>query len=215
MDSGPLIQITGDFGIGYQTAIAKTESSMVLRKGTHHVLARNGRGKTTLLKTLGGILKAKHGSCQLSGHVQYLPENLYFDPLLTAKVIFQSLAGRSNRSLAGELARQADLDLHKPYGKLSTGNRRKVALILTECAVRGKRGDILLLDEPLSGVDAHVRAVFERYWESTGDVLRVVSCHPDYDEMPIPSAVLIDEGAIVHQEANGQTWCAIKRFSKP
>ena len=83
--------------------------------------------------------------------------------------------------------------MKKPYGRLSTGNRRKTNLIMAEFSVKPDRGNILLLDEPFSGLDAFARQAFEEIWkESAANVLRLVSCHPDYDSMEMPSALMIE-----------------------
>ena len=97
------------------------------------------------------------------------------------------------------LAERLELDTEKPYGKLSTGNKRKVALLVAEFSVKEGRSDILLLDEPFTGLDAFAREVFQELWEKRRDgVLRLVSCHPDFDSMEMQSSVLITEGKIVH-----------------
>ena len=72
-------------------------------------------------------------------------------------------------------------------------------------------GNILLLDEPFSGLDAYAREIFENIWhQSTEAVLRLVSCHPDYDSMGMPSAIMIEGKGIRHTTAAGQTWSQLK-----
>lgn len=206
----PQILLSAEFGIGYSDTLASTGDAIALGKGTHYLLARNGRGKTTLLRTIAGSLKRKSGTHETRGSVQFLPENFVFDAELTAGTIFKALIPAPLRQTALELAGRTELDLRKPYGKLSTGNRRKVSLIVAECSTRGDAGNILLLDEPFSGLDAHVRAAFERHWADHTDVLRLVSCHPDYDGMAMDSAVIIDHHVISHRAGSGQTWSDLK-----
>ena len=66
-----------------------------LTGGTHFLLARNGRGKTTLLRTLAGTLKPVAGNFRAEGFIQYLPEDLRFDPEITPAMIFRMLAAES------------------------------------------------------------------------------------------------------------------------
>ncbi len=111
-----------------------------------------------------------------------------------------------------DLAASLELDVRKPYGKLSTGNRRKTHLIVAEHSVDPARGNILLLDEPFSGLDAYAREVFENIWRSSSDqVLRLVSCHPDYDSMGMPSALVIQGEGIRHTVGRDQTWSQLKQ----
>jgi ABC-type multidrug transport system ATPase subunit len=109
------------------------------------------------------------------------------------------------------LAKDIELDTTKQYGRLSTGNRRKASLIVAEFSVRQDQGNILLLDEPFSGLDAYARQAFENLWRrNDSQVLRLVSCHPDYDAMPMPSAVVIEHGKISHLTGPDQTWSSLK-----
>ncbi len=209
----PSIQMSPGLEIGYGSVLARLEAAVVLGGGTHFLLARNGRGKTTLLRTLAGSHKPVAGSFRSTGFVQYLPEDLRFDPDVGAKTLMQVLLPKERRAAAMALAERIELDVKKPYGRLSTGNRRKISLIIAEYSVRPKGGNILLLDEPLSGLDVFARQTFEEIWQqSTEDVLRVISCHPDYDAMALPSTLLIEGGKIRHLQQPGQTWSGLKKL---
>lgn len=207
----PSIHLDSGLEIGYGSPIAKFGQSVVLSRGTHFLLARNGRGKTTLLRTLARTLKPISGTFRLEGFTQYLPEDLRFDPEITPAMIFRTLLPKARLGAALELAGLIELDLKKPYGRLSTGNRRKTNLIAVEFSVKPTSGNILLLDEPFSGLDAFARQAFEEIWkQSSSNVLRLVSCHPDYDSMEMPSAVMIEGKTARHLDAEGQTWSQLK-----
>lgn len=208
--ANPSIQLSQNFGIGYTSTLAATDAQIELGVGTHYLLARNGRGKTTMLRTIAGTLKKKSGTHTTQGFVQFIPENMTFDAEMPSAAIFHALIAKSRRSQAIALAEEVELDLAKPYAKLSTGNRRKVSLITAEFSTRDNTGNVLLLDEPFSGLDAHARAIFERHWRATPDVLRLVSCHPDYDGMPMSSAVMIDHHIISYHTGPSQTWNDLK-----
>lgn len=207
----PSIVLHRGLEIGYSTSLASFQEQVELRAGTHFLLARNGRGKTTLLRTLAGTLKPITGKFQTHGLMQYLPEDLYFDPELSPSLIFRALLPKKRLEQATSLAQKIELDLKKPYSRLSTGNRRKTNLIMAEFSLHEKSGNILLLDEPFSGLDAFARQAFEELWKSTDDnVLRLVSCHPDYDSMQLPSALLIEGGMARHTQDSEQTWSQLK-----
>lgn len=208
----PALKLQAGLTIGYGQPLASAAEDISLGGGTHFLIARNGRGKTTLLRTLAKTLKQVKGAFEAAGKTQYLPEDLRFDNEIPVSGIFKSLLSSSACKAATDLAAQVELDVRKPYGKLSTGNRRKTHLIVAELSVDPASGNILLLDEPFSGLDAYAREVFEGIWRSSSDkVLRLVSCHPDYDSMGMPSAIVIQGKGIHHTVGTDQTWSQLKQ----
>lgn len=211
----PSITLEAGLEIGYSSVLARLEQSLELSAGTHFLVARNGRGKTTLLRTIAKTLKPKHGGMRVCGMVQYLPEDLRFDGELLVKSILRALVKKAKLDEVLALCDEIELDTKKAYGQLSTGNRRKVSLLVSEFSVEEGNGNILLLDEPFSGLDVFARQAFERLWANTGsNVLRLVSCHPDYDSMAMPSAIMIESGSIRHLRADAQTWSDLKPMMK-
>jgi ABC-type multidrug transport system ATPase subunit len=209
----PTIHLDSGLEIGYSSSLARFGESVTLTSGTHFLLARNGRGKTTLLRTLAGTHRPVSGNFRTSGFLQYLPEDLRFDAAVTPAVVFRMLLPRQRLPEALALATRIELDLNKPYGRLSTGNRRKTSLIMAEFSVKRATGNILLLDEPFSGLDAFARQAFEEIWKNSSEnVLRLVSCHPDYDSMEMPSALMIEGKNARHLNAAGQTWSGLKNL---
>lgn len=204
----PKIELTNDLSIGYKERLAVSDGEIELGSGTHYLLARNGRGKTTLLRTLAGVLKPLGGKYACEGRCQLLSEDLTFDRELSAKIIFKSMLPKAGFREALELAEKLELDLKKPYGKLSTGNKRKVALLVAEFSVKEGRSDILLLDEPFTGLDAFAREIFQDLWaRRDSGVLRLVSCHPDFDSMEMESSILISDGRISHLSGGDNPRC--------
>lgn len=207
MSCSPAIRLGENLTVGYGAPLAACDREIALGAGTHYLLARNGRGKTTLLRTLAGTLRAVAGRFEVAGRVRYLAEDLSFDGELPAGAVIRALVPRRRRGEACELAGRIELDLRKPYAKLSTGNRRKVLLVLAECSNPGGEPEVLFLDEPFSGLDAACREVFEQRWQHAGGhTLRLVSCHPDSERMAICSAVVIHHGRIAHQAGATQSW---------
>lgn len=199
MGNAPSIIISDSFAIGYDTPIATAATSMNLGAGNHFLLARNGRGKTTLLKTLSGGLKAKFGEYASYGQLQFVNEFLEFDRELTPSTVFKALVAKKRRKQALEIAETVELDYRKPFGKLSRGNRQKTLLILAECRAADDRPQILLLDEPFTGLDAFTQEFFLKHWtENTSNTLRLITCHPDSDEAEFPSVVTISNAKLSH-----------------
>jgi ATPase subunit of ABC transporter with duplicated ATPase domains len=74
MNQQATIHLDSGLEIGYGSPLARFGQEVKLTGGTHFLLARNGRGKTTLLRTLAGTLKPVSGKFRAEGFVQYLPE---------------------------------------------------------------------------------------------------------------------------------------------
>lgn len=132
----PRIEMDAGLEIGYGTPLAHIGTKIQLNSGTHFLVARNGRGKTTLLRTLAGSIKPVSGHFEMHGFVQYLAENIRFDQELPTKRIFHAMLPKDGVDDAFALADRTELDVAKPYGKLSTGNKRKANLIVAECSTR-------------------------------------------------------------------------------
>ena len=138
--------------------------------GITAVIGRNGAGKSTLLKA---ILKEipSTGTVEFSGHdgrsiprlrIGYVPQSLALDPGSPATVLdmAQSLTSRwpaflpprkkDRERLRAHLARfNADSLLDRQLGRLSGGELQRVLLGVATLP----KPDLLVLDEPVSGVD--------------------------------------------------------------
>ena len=125
-------------------------------------LGPNGAGKTTTIRLLMDILRPTSGSVQVLGasptltatrsRVGFLPADLHIEPGYTASealAFLGALRGGFDQAEILRLLERFDLDPGRPFGELSTGNRRKVGVIQ---ALAG-RPEVLILDEPTSGLD--------------------------------------------------------------
>lgn len=127
-------------------------------------LGPNGAGKSTTIRCLLGLLNPTAGRIRAFGldairegaalrrRVAYVPGELRLPERLTAAQFVTSigrLRGGADSKRRDELAERLRLDLHRPLRDLSSGNRRKVALLLAFLS----RADLLVLDEPTSGLD--------------------------------------------------------------
>lgn len=203
--------LPADFAIGYGQPLATVAEDISLQGGTHYLLARNGRGKTTLLRTLAGLIRPVHGSCSVAGHCQFISDELSFDRELNPKLLLSSLLPRERRKEAFEFAEELELDLKKAFGKLSTGNRKKVGLLLAEFSIVPNSANVVLFDEPFTGLDAPAREAFQRLWHSAeDDTVRLVSCHPDFDGMKMQSALLITDESISYGGDGVRSWADFK-----
>ena len=207
------ITLSTGLSIGYGEKLAEVGETISLGLGTHYLLGRNGRGKTTLFRTLCKMIKPLAGDFKVEGNCRFISEDLVFDQELKAPAILKSLLSRAKATEALAFASEIELDLTKPFGKLSTGNKRKVNLLLAEFGFRNDGLDIVFLDEPFTGLDAPTRQAFiDRWANETNNVVRVVSAHPDFDEMPVPSALVISDGIVNHQKSPDMSWGELRQF---
>ncbi|MEX2579331.1 MAG: ATP-binding cassette domain-containing protein [Verrucomicrobiales bacterium] len=219
----PTVTLSEGLSIGYRsrrfgergkgTDLASTDRPITLESGRHLLLARNGRGKTTLLKTIAGIIPSLAGNINCHGSVQFVDEDLRFDPELKPRRIFGAFFKNGEREFALRMAEDIELEVDKPYGKLSKGNRQKVGLIVAETRARRGGPHILLLDEPFSGLDFVARDKVDSVWRQREDeIVRLVCVHPDEPTLQAKSALLIRDGRLEQQQVDGSLdWVETKQ----
>jgi ABC-2 type transport system ATP-binding protein len=137
-------------------------------KGVVGIVGENGAGKTTLIKHMLGLLRAQSGTVRVFGldpvehpekvlaRIGYLSE----DPELPAWMTVDELLNYTSafypswdREYADELVASFKLDRAKKTKDLSRGQKARAGLV----AAQAYRPDLLLLDEPSSGLDPIVR----------------------------------------------------------
>src|SRR4029453_2823768 len=138
----------------------------------HGFLGPNGAGKSTTIRVLLGLLRANSGRATLLGGdpwndavplhrgLAYVPGEVNLWPNLTGGEMIDLLGrlrGRLDRRRRDELLERFELDPTKKGGAYSKGNRQKVALV----AALASDSELLILDEPPSGLDPLMETVFQ------------------------------------------------------
>ena len=180
------------------------------------VIGPNGAGKSTLLRILLGLVRPEEGRIEVLGHpypegeadargdIGFLSEDLrlYGGESLEWHIGFvRSVSPRWDEAFAAELVGRLGLDLKKPAGKLSHGQRVKSALLLA----LARRPKLLVLDEPTTALDPAVRReVLSELMRVLEDEERTVvfSSHMTQDVERIADRVLfLGAGGILADEA--------------
>jgi len=134
-------------------------------------LGPNGAGKSTTIALLLGLIRPTSGRALIFGHdvrddaplihrrLAYVPSEANLWPGLTGAEVLRFLAnvhGSVDGAYRDELVARFELEPDKKIRAYSHGNRQKVLLIAAFAA----RADLLLLDEPTTGLDPLMEQVF-------------------------------------------------------
>jgi ABC-2 type transport system ATP-binding protein len=131
-------------------------------------LGPNGAGKTTTLRILLGLARATSGSAHTAGRATGVLDRDGFHPGRTARDELALAAARAGRGDPDEALERAGLEgiAGRRIGACSYGTRRRLALAAALLA----EPDVLLLDEPATGLDPHaLRALRTRLRELAAD----------------------------------------------
>ena len=127
-------------------------------------LGPNGAGKTTTLRILLGLARATSGHAHAGGRVGGVLDRDGFHPARTARSELALAAARAGRGDPDEALERAGLEVvaDRRIGACSYGTRRRLAVAAALLA----EPDVLLLDEPATGLDPHaLRALRTRLRE--------------------------------------------------
>lgn len=130
------------------------------------IIAKNGTGKSTLMRIIAGKDSADSGTITLRNDttIAYLPQTPEFDnPDLTAA---QLLDPHTN-PIAGALR----IDYNTPIRLLSGGQRKRIAIAQT----LAHQPQLLLLDEPTNHLDIDAIEALEKYLQRANTTLLMVT----------------------------------------
>jgi ABC-2 type transport system ATP-binding protein len=212
----PLIdteQLTKDYGR------FRALDALDLRVGAGEImglLGPNGSGKSTTLRLLLGFLRPTAGRASVAGHdcwrdslaarrqIAYLPGELRLYENMTGRQLVTFL-GRL-RSVSPDaaalktLAGRFDIDLDRPLVQMSSGMKRKVALI----TVLLPRVPLVILDEPTNTLDPTMRDVLLaqlRDLRGRGQTVLFSSHVLAEVEQVCDRVAILQRGKLVHEQA--------------
>ena len=172
-DPSPVITTSLVKNFGRTVALSGLDLS-VMPGEVHGFLGPNGAGKSTTLRILLGLIRPTSGTARVFGidpwadpvrahkDVAYVPGDVTLWPNLTGGEVIDLLAvlrGGADEDLRRQLIDEFEFDPRKKSRTYSKGNRQKAALI----AAFSRPARLYLLDEPSSGLDPVMDAVFRRH----------------------------------------------------
>jgi ABC-type Mn2+/Zn2+ transport system ATPase subunit len=206
-----------NLSVAYGTRLALDDICLCCRRGEIvGLLGPNGSGKSTLLKSVLNLVPKLSGTVSLDGQplegrrqqvrVAYVPQRSDVDwdfPISVEEVVLLGCQGRlglcgrpgaAERAAAAAALARMDMTAYRrvQIGELSGGQQQRV--FLARALAQG--GDVLLLDEPLSGVDASTQEViFDLLRELRASGRSVIIATHDLPQ----AARLCDAVCLLHQ----------------
>jgi ABC-2 type transport system ATP-binding protein len=205
----------------YHGVLAVDDVSFEIRPGeVLGYLGPNGSGKSTTINMVVGLLEPSHGSLRLFGEslyenptaykrrIGYVPEEPYLYTHLTAVEYLSlvgGLRGMSNTAVdekSAELLRLFDLwdSRYAAMAAFSKGMRQRVLL----CASLLHNPDLLVLDEPFSGLDVNASLLFRtllRLFVRDGRMILFSSHRLDVVERVCSRVAILHRGKIVAENS--------------
>lgn len=203
-----LIEICGLNKSYGKKEVLKNVEMMAERGQIIGLLGPNGSGKTTMLKIMTGMLKDYQGVVKIDGKnigpetkeiVSYLPDEPYFSDWMKVKdvlSIFKDMYHDFDEAKCQRIMDKFKIDASMRIKSMSKGTKEKFQLAL----VMSRKAKIIIMDEPIGGVDPAAREVIldtilENYDENQ---TILIATHLIADiERVFSNVVFIKEGKIV------------------
>lgn len=221
--AAPVIEMRGlDFSFDGRNNVLENVDLAVEELDFASVIGPNGGGKTTLLKLVLGLLQPTAGTVRVLGSsprrarpkIGYMPQFTTLDPSFPVQVVEVVLMGRLGPALRIGPYSRTDRDAaesvlervglagfgRRPFGELSGGQRQRVLL----ARALASDPEILLLDEPASGLDQKVEQdFFELLRElNQSKTLLLVSHDLGFVQSFVRSVICVHQTVDVHPTAS-------------
>ena len=142
--------------------------SMTVPKGTvYGLVGPNGAGKSTAIRHLTGVYTPTEGTITMEGtpvfenpeikaRIGYIPDDIFYFPSATLEEMrkfYRGLYPKFDDGLFERLYEIFNLPKNSPLRRFSKGMQKQAAFHLAICC----RPDVLILDEPVDGLDPVMR----------------------------------------------------------
>lgn len=183
-----------DLSIAYGKRAIVDGFTHSFRPGVHAIVGPNGSGKTSLLNCLAGITKPQAGKIMIDGidlfdqpllakrKLSFMPDKPLVYPFMTGNELLKIVAGAKQHVIDDGLLQKLELlNLVKhadvTFKSMSFGTQRKFTLVAALI------GDplVMLLDEPLNGLDQQSKTEFIRLLDVYKNTRAIVVASHDRD----------------------------------
>ncbi len=218
-DSPPIISVQGVSKRFGNVAAVDTVSLEIRQNEFFALLGPSGCGKTTLLRMLAGFETPSEGEILIDGQdmtdvpPNRRPVNMVFQSyaVFPHMSVFDNVAYglRVTKTPPGDIAQRVQEALHmvqlseqaeRRPDQLSGGQRQRVAL----ARALVKRPKVLLLDEPLSALDAKLREAMQLELvrlQTTVGITFVIVTHDQHEALSMANRIAVMESGRVQQVA--------------
>ncbi len=207
--------VATDVVLGYGAHIALDRSSFTIpRPGITAIIGSNGSGKSTILNAIAGLLTPLSGTIEVPGgrpagvSISYVLQTTKVNghlPVTVEEVVtmgrypsvgqFSRLSSEDRARVQSAMERTGAVQYRRRHLEELSGGQRQRALLAQGLA---QDHDILLLDEPLSGIDLPTaRAIDDVIHNEVKDGCAVVVATHDLTEARVADHVIIVGGRVI------------------
>lgn len=178
--SGKFVMVANDLVIGYNEPLTKKLNFIIERGQKVVIKGANGIGKTTLLKTLLGLLPPLEGECKLDYniHYGYFAQEEEYSKNTAHQEVWDEYPMMTNAEVRGALA-ACGLNKDKIESLmmvLSGGEAAKVRL----CKIMLKECNTLVLDEPTNHLDVLAKEALKEALQAFKGTIVLVCHEPEF-----------------------------------
>lgn len=171
-----------DFEIGYTHPLLP-KMSMTLERGEKvAIVGCNGVGKSTLLKTMLGVIEPLSGKIERGDFLfpSYFEQEVKAGNITPIESVWNDFPGMDQHQVRAALARCGLKNEHisRPLNQLSGGEQAKVRL----CKLLMNESNWLLFDEPTNHLDVDAKAELKRALKAYKGTVVLVCHEPDFYE---------------------------------
>ncbi|WP_077213028.1 ABC-F family ATP-binding cassette domain-containing protein [Bacillus dakarensis] len=171
-----------DFEIGYTQPLLPKMSMTIERGEKIAIVGCNGVGKSTLLKTMLGVIEPLSGKIERGDFLfpSYFEQEVKAGNITPIESVWNDFPGMDQHQIRAALARCGLKNEHisRPLNQLSGGEQAKVRL----CKLLMHESNWLLFDEPTNHLDVDAKAELKRALKAYKGTVVLVCHEPDFYE---------------------------------